>query len=173
MIQNHNKTKALVVSKYRTANPPHGDLVLSVVSIHDSLNLDILGVKFHSKFTFEEHVHGIVSRVSHKIGIYEVGATCLCGLRCYYAFVLPILEYCSLLWGSAVACHLQLLELQMYSVARLILITVSCRCVIDFMLLYCVCCIRIILTRITVCSLCYNLLLPEFDIPDLRPQHIY
>ena len=33
-------------------------------------------------------------------------------LRCYFAFVLPILEYCSPVWGSAVECHLQLLELQ-------------------------------------------------------------
>ena len=37
----------------------------------------------------------------------------------YYAFVLPILEYCSLVWGSGAECHLQLLERQVYSVARL------------------------------------------------------
>ena len=30
-------------------------------------------------------------------------------LRCYYEFVLPILEYCSSVWGSAAECHLQLL----------------------------------------------------------------
>ena len=42
-------------------------------------------------------------------------------LHCYFAFVLPILEYCSLMWGSAAECHLQLLELQVYSVARLCL----------------------------------------------------
>ena len=40
-------------------------------------------------------------------------------LRCYYTFVLQIFEYCSLVWGSAAECHLQLLELQVYSVARL------------------------------------------------------
>ena len=40
-------------------------------------------------------------------------------LRCYFAFVLPILEYCSPVWGSAAGCHLQLLELQVYSVDRL------------------------------------------------------
>ena len=32
-IMNPNKTKSLVVSKSRTVNPPHGDLVLSRVSI--------------------------------------------------------------------------------------------------------------------------------------------
>ena len=40
-------------------------------------------------------------------------------LRCYYAFVIPNLEYCSSVWGSAAECHLQLLERQVYSVARL------------------------------------------------------
>ena len=42
-------------------------------------------------------------------------------LRCYFAFVLQILEYCSPLRGSAVECHLQHLERQVYSVARLFL----------------------------------------------------
>ena len=40
-------------------------------------------------------------------------------LRCDFAFDLPILEYCSPVWGSADECHLQLLERQVYSVARL------------------------------------------------------
>ena len=40
-------------------------------------------------------------------------------LRCYYAFILPILEYCSPVWGSAAEYHLQLLERQVCSVARL------------------------------------------------------
>ena len=41
-------------------------------------------------------------------------------LCCYYAFVLPILEYCSPVWGSAAKCHLQSPERQVYSVARLL-----------------------------------------------------
>ena len=40
-------------------------------------------------------------------------------LRCYYACVLPILGYCSPVWGSADKCHLQLLDRRVYSVARL------------------------------------------------------
>ena len=40
-------------------------------------------------------------------------------LRCYFAFVLPILEYCSSVWWSAAECHLQFLERQVYLVARL------------------------------------------------------
>ena len=40
-------------------------------------------------------------------------------LRCYFAFVLPILEYCSPAWGSAAECHIQLP--QVYLVARFFL----------------------------------------------------
>ena len=67
MILNPNKTKALVVSRSRTGNPPHGDLILSGVSISASPNLNILSVKFNSRLTFEDHVRGIVSLVSQRI----------------------------------------------------------------------------------------------------------
>ena len=40
-------------------------------------------------------------------------------LRCYFAIVLQILEYCWSMRGSAAECHLQLLERQMYSEATL------------------------------------------------------
>ena len=91
MILNINKTKALVVSRSRTLNPPHCDLVLSGVSIRDGSNLDILGVNFDSKLTFEDHACGIVSRVSQRIGILRlvkrifVDTSVL--LHCYFAEV--------------------------------------------------------------------------------------
>ena len=65
MILNPNKTKALVASRSRTVNAPNGDFVFYSVSISARPNLRILGVKFDSKLTFEDHVRGIVSRVSH------------------------------------------------------------------------------------------------------------
>ena len=40
----------------------------------------------------------------------------------YYAFVLQILEYCSLVWASTADCHLQLLECQVCLMARLVLV---------------------------------------------------
>ena len=98
MILNPNKTKALVISRSRTVNHPHGNLVLSGVSIRASPNLDIIGVKFDSKRTFEDHVRGIVCRVSRRIGMLRlmkrifVQTSVL--LRCYFAFVLTILQYC-------------------------------------------------------------------------------
>ena len=72
-----DKTKALVVSRSRTVNPPHGDLVLSVVTIRDSPNLDIVGV----------------GELVMLVKPIFVGNSVL--LRCYFAFLLQILEYCS------------------------------------------------------------------------------
>ena len=43
------------------------------------------------------------------------------------------------------------------------LIRFSCRCVIDVMLLHCVCYTRLIRTRIIVCSVSSHLLLSEYD----------
>ena len=86
-------------------NPPYGDLVLSGVSICASPNLDILGVKFDSRLTINDYVHGIISLVSQRIGIFRlvkrvfVDTSVL--LRFYYAHVLPIREYCSLAYESA------------------------------------------------------------------------
>ena len=122
MILNPNKTKALVVRRSRTVTPPHGDMVLSGVSIRASPNLDILILNFDSKLTFEVYVCGSVSSVSRRIGILRLVNEYLWTpllLRCYFTFVHPILEYCSPVWRSAAERHLQLLERQVYSVARL------------------------------------------------------
>ena len=61
MILSPNETLTLVISRSTIVNPPHGDLVFSGISICASPNLDILGMKFDSRLTFEDHVRGIVS----------------------------------------------------------------------------------------------------------------
>ena len=79
-------------------------------------------IHFDIKLTFEDHVRDIVSRATQRIGILSCSGVSLWTpvlLRCYYAFVSSILEYCSPMWGSDDECHLRLLERQMYSVARL------------------------------------------------------
>ena len=89
MILNPYETKALVVSRSRTVNSPHCDLALSGVYICASPNLDILGVKFDNSLTFGDHVRGIVSRVSQRIGILRlvkrVFEDTSVLFRCYYA----------------------------------------------------------------------------------------
>ena len=183
IILNLNKTKRLVVSRHRTVNPPDGDLVLSGVSICDSSNLDILSLKFDSRLTFEDHVRGIVFRVSQRIVILRlvkrVFVDTFVLLRCYYAFVLPIHEYCSPVWGSAAKCHLQLntrciqLDARCIRLPSFFQIRLSCHCVIYVILLHCVCYTKIIRSGIIVCSVSSHLLLSELNIPYLRLQLIH
>ena len=52
------------------------------------------------------------------------------------------------------------------------MIRLSCRCVIDVMLLHYVCCIRLIRTGIIVCVVSFYLLLSECDIPEKQLQLI-
>ena len=72
MILHPPKNNALVICRSRTVNPPHGDLVLSGVSICAVPSFDILSVKFDRKLTHEDHVRGIVSCVSARcLGVQE------------------------------------------------------------------------------------------------------
>ena len=104
MILNPYKTMTLGVSRSRTVNPLHGDLVFSGVSIRASPNLDILSVKFDSKLTFDDHVRGIVSRVSQRIGILRmVKRTPLC-------YVVAILHLFSKSLSIVLRCGGQLLN---------------------------------------------------------------
>ena len=94
-------------------------------------------------------------------------------LRCYFAFVLPILEYCYPVWGSAAECHLQLLER--------VFIFFFTLCPDQSFLMLChrrrvaglICCTRLMPTVIIVCSASFHLLLLEFDILELRSQLIH
>ena len=57
-------------------------------------NLDIVGVMFDIELTFEDHLHGIVPRVSSRIGILRLEKCIILDssvlLRCYFVnFVLP------------------------------------------------------------------------------------
>ena len=85
--------------------------------------MNILCIRVKSQY--EMSVRSFNSRVSQKIHILRLVKHIFVDtsviLRCYFLFVFPILEYCSPALGSAAECHLKLLELQVYSVARLCL----------------------------------------------------
>ena len=55
-----------------SANSLHSDLVLYGVPVLTNPNLDILGVRFAWKLTFEAYMRGAVSRVSPRIGILRM-----------------------------------------------------------------------------------------------------
>ena len=167
MILNPNKTKALVVLRSWTVSSPHGDLVLSGVSIRASPNLDILGVEFDCKLTFEDHVRGIVSRVSQRIGIlrliYFFVDIYLWTPPCYSVAILYLFSQSSSIvlrcWGQLLNVGSKCIRWPGFEPIR-----VYCHCVIDVVWLGLVCCTRLIRTLITVCSVGFHLLQLDFDI---------
>ena len=152
-----------MVNRSRTVNPPYGDLVLSAVSICASPNLDILWKKFDSRLPFQDHVRGIVSRVSQRICILRlvklvfVDTSML--LRWCCAFVLAILGIVLLCGGLLRNVIFSLSSARFIRWPGFALIRISYRWVIDVMLLHCVCCTRLIRTRIIVGSVSSHLLL--------------
>ena len=93
--------------------------------------------------------------------------------HCWYStFVLQFFEYRSLGGGQLLTVTFSFSSDRCIRCPWFAPIKVSCRCVIDVMLLFCVCCTRLILTRITVCSLSFHLFLSECNILELRLQLI-
>ena len=89
---------------------------------------------------------------------------------CYH----NLLVYCSRVWG--VSCWMSPSASRAASVIRcpgFALIIVACRCVIDVTLLGYGCCTRLIQTRITLCSVSFHVIPPEFDILELRSLLIH
>ena len=105
-------TKTMIVSRSRTMHPQSPPLTVGGTVLKEFVDLDILGVTFDSKMTFEKH-HRSVSRVaSQKLGIsrksWRVFHDRLLLRRCFRGFVLPVLECCSAVWCSAADTHLKL-----------------------------------------------------------------
>ena len=111
---NPGKTKSIIFSRSRTANPIHPDLSLGEVLIENVEYFKLLGVIFDSKLTFELHLRQITSIVSQKVGIirkcWQVYRDNSLILKCFYSFLLAFFEYCSAVWMSAAPTHLQMLD---------------------------------------------------------------
>ena len=100
---NASKTKAMIVSRSRAMHPQSQLLTIGGIVLKESDDLVILGVTFNSKMTFEKHLCSVSRAASQRLGIlrkswrvFYDGA--LLG-RCFRRFVLPLLEFCSLVLG--------------------------------------------------------------------------
>ena len=64
--------------------------------------------------TFEKHLRSVSGAASQRLGIlrksWRVFHIRLLIGRCFWGFVLPVLEYCSAVWCSAADTHLKLLD---------------------------------------------------------------
>ena len=63
------KTKTMIVWRSRTVHPQEPPLTIDGTLLKESDNLDILGVTFDSKLTFEKHLRSVSRAASQRLGI--------------------------------------------------------------------------------------------------------
>ena len=68
---NASKTKTMIVSRSRTMHPQLPTLTIDGTVLKESDDLDILGVTFDSKLTFEKHLRSVYRAASQKCGIFR------------------------------------------------------------------------------------------------------
>ena len=111
---NASKTKTMIVSRSRTMHPLPPPLTIDGTLLKECDDLDILGVTFDSKLTFEKHLRSVSRAASQRFDIlrksWRVFHDRLLIGRCFWGFVLLVLEYCSAVWCSAADTNLKLLD---------------------------------------------------------------
>ena len=111
---NASKTKTMIVSRSRTMDSQPPPLSIDGTVLKESVDLDRLGVTFDFKLTFEKHLCSVSRAASQRLGFlrksWRVFHDRLLIRRCFWGFVLPVLQYCSAVWCSAADTHLKLLD---------------------------------------------------------------
>ena len=108
------KSNTMIVSRSRTMLLQSPPLTIGGTVLKESDDLVILGVTFDLKMTFEKYHRSVSRAASQRLGILRKSFRVfhnrsLLG-RCFWGFVLPVLEYCSAVWCSAADTHLKLLD---------------------------------------------------------------
>ena len=108
MCLNVGITKNMTISRSRTVLPSFPGLTLNGVALKESSELIILGVTFDPKLSFERHIRSVAAFASQKIDIMRRGLKIFDSVEvvycCFNSFMLPVLEYASVVWGSAAHC---------------------------------------------------------------------
>ena len=130
MLVNPSKTRGILISRSRTVEPLFPDLLIDGSVVEMVSELKILGVILDSKLTFEKQVRAIAASASMRVGILRKTMSVFRDVavvaKCFWAFILPVLEYCSSFWMSAATSHLSLLDRVVRQVCRLSGGSVSC-----------------------------------------------
>ena len=97
---NASKTKTMIISRSRTMHHPQSPpLTIGGTVLRESDGTVILGVTFDSKMTCEKHLRSVSRAASQRLGIFwkswQILYDRLLLGRCFRGFVLPVLEYCS------------------------------------------------------------------------------
>ena len=69
---NASKTETMIVSRSRTMHPQSPPLTIDGTVLKESGDLDILGVTFDSKLTFEKHLRSVSRAASQRLGILRL-----------------------------------------------------------------------------------------------------
>ena len=121
---------SLLISRSRTVQPLFPGLVIDGSVVEMVSELKILGVILDSKLTFEKQVRAIATSASRRDGILRKTMSVFRDVavvaKCFWAFILPVLEYFSPVWMSASTSHLSLLDRVVSQVSRLSGGSVSC-----------------------------------------------
>ena len=111
---NASKTKTMIVSWSHTMHPQSPPLIIGGPVLKESDDLVILGVTFDSMMTFEKHLCSVSRAASESLGIvrksWRVFHDRLLLGRCFWGFVMPVLEHYSAIWCLAANAHLKLLD---------------------------------------------------------------
>ena len=106
------------------------DMVVDGTIVEMVSELMILGVILDSKLAFEKQVRAIAASALRRVCILRKTMSVFRDIavvaKCFWAFKLPVLEYCSPVWMSAATSHLSLLDHDAGQVSRLSGGSVSC-----------------------------------------------
>ena len=156
---NVSKTKTVIVSRSRTKHHQSHPLTIGGTVLKESDDLVILVVTFDSKMTSEKHLRSVSRAASQRLGILRKSwrvfhDRSLLG-RCFRGFVLPVLEYCSAVWGSSTDTHLKLLDRAVSGARFLTWVCLSVTFLIVDTWQSCVCFIRSGVIRCTLLMVLY------------------
>ena len=105
MLVNPSKTRGMLISRSRTVELLFPDLVIDGSVVEMVTELKILGVILDSKLTFEKQFGTIAATASIRVGILRKTKSVFRDVaivaKCFWAFILPVVEYCSPFWMSA------------------------------------------------------------------------
>ena len=128
MVINTDKTKSMLIcSKQRRRTLPEND-VLSVLMGGRQLNNTnmekLLGVKVDSNLTFQDQIDYVCKTVGSRLALlrrikqYIDIPTCI---LFFNGFILPYIDYCSIIWSSCTRGNIERIEKLLKSAARIIL----------------------------------------------------
>ena len=102
---NASKTKTMIVSRSCTMHPQSPPLTIDGTVLKESDDLDVLGVTFDSKLTFEKHLRSVSRAASQRLGIFRTSwqvfhDKLLIGI-CFWGFCLASfgILFCSVVFG--------------------------------------------------------------------------